>query len=420
MADSFGARLRSLRMSAGMSMGELAKRVSYSKSYLSKIENDLKPPSALVARQCDNILGAGGELTALVPVVGQAAPDAGTDGELWVMSLAGNGDLGFRPVVDDTAASVTGAGLDAVFTEGARSEIDQVVVEGLWASFGELRKLGQVTSPVVVLGTVIAHVHTLRTLAGDSQEPVRTWLLLLAARVAEYAGWMSQEAGDERSALWWTKRAVRFAHAGRDTRLASYAFVREAELALYRQDALATIGLAGRAQADGGAGQRILGLAARAEAQGHALAGDQDSFLRALDRAAERLATAEPAAAGQLFGSSNVDDEVSLARGWALCDLGRPAEAAAILDRQVVKIPATARRARARFGARRALAHACAGEVEEACAVAASVLADARYVDSATVRVDLRQLTRTLARWRDHAEVRALFPELIRALNRPR
>ena len=415
MTDSFGARLRSLRISAGMSMGELAKRINFSKGYLSKIENDHRPPSALVARQCDHVLGAGGELTALVPVAGQAAPDTGTDGELWVMSLAGNGDLGFRPVVDHTET-----GLDAVFTDGARSELDQVVVDGLWAAFAEFRKLGQVTSPVAVLGTVIAHVHTLRTLAADNQEPIRTGLLLLAARVAEYAGWMSQEAGDERSALWWTNRAVRFADAGRDTRFASYAFVRQAELALYRQDGLATIELAGHAQADAGAGPRILGLAARVEAQGHALAGDQDAFLRALDRAAEWLATADPAAAGPVLGSSNVDDEVSLARGWALWDLGQPAESAAILDRQVVRIPVTARRARARFGARRALAHASSGEVEEACAVAAAVLTDARYVDSATVRVDLRHLTRTLARWRDHAEVRSLYPELTRALNRPR
>jgi transcriptional regulator with XRE-family HTH domain len=414
MADSFGARLRSRRISAGLSMGELAKRVNYSKSYLSKIENDLKPPTAQVARQCDHILGAGGELTALVPVAGQAAPEAGTDGELWVMSLAGNGDVGFRPVAADAEV-----GLDAVFTDGARAEADEVVVDGLWASFGRLRDLGQVTSPVVVLGAVIAHVHTLRTLAADNPEPVRTRLLLLASRVAEYTGWMSQEAGDERSALWWTKRAVRFAEAGRDHRLASYALVREAELALYRQDALATIGLAGRAQADAGAGPRILGLAARVEAQGHALAGDQDAFLRALDRSAELFAAAEPAATGQVLGSSNVDDEVSLARGWALCDLGRPAEAAAILDRQVARIPASARRARARFGARRALAHAFSGEVDQACSVAGQALTDARYVDSATVRVDLRQLTRTLARWRDHAGVRTLFPELTRALHRP-
>jgi transcriptional regulator with XRE-family HTH domain len=413
MADSFGARLRSSRISAGMSLGELAKRINYSKSYLSKIENDHRPPSAQLARQCDNILDAGGELTALVQVAGPAAPEAGIDGDLWVMSLAGNGDVGFRPVVGPTEN-----GLDAVFADGARSEIDQVVVDGLSASFDDFRRLGQVTSPVAVLGTVIAQVHTLRALAADNRGPVRAGLVLLAARVAEYAGWMCQEAGDERSAWWWTRRAVRFAEAGRDTRLASYAFVRQAELALYRQDALATIGLAGRAQADAGAGPRVLGLAARAEAQGHALAGDPAAALRALDRAAEWLAAAEPDATGHLFGSSNVDDEVSLARGWALCDLGRPAESAAILDRQVARIPATARRARARFGARRALAHASAGEVEQACAVATAVLADAGFVDSATVRVDLRQLSRTLARWRHHPEVRTLFPELTRALNR--
>src|SRR5205814_276672 len=82
----------------------------------------------------------------------------------------------------------------------------------------------------------------------------------------------------------------------------------------------------------------ILGLAARCEAQGHALAGDRDAFERSLDRATELLAAANSDGAPTL-GSSSVADEASLARGWALYDLGLPAQAAAVLDGQVARIP---------------------------------------------------------------------------------
>ena len=62
MAGTFGASLREFRAAAGISLGELAKRINYSKSYLSKIENDLKPPNAMLARICDRALDAGGAL----------------------------------------------------------------------------------------------------------------------------------------------------------------------------------------------------------------------------------------------------------------------------------------------------------------------------------------------------------------------
>ncbi len=62
MAASFGELLREWRAAAGLSMGELARRVNYSKSYLSKIENDVKPPNATLARLCDDVLDAGGAL----------------------------------------------------------------------------------------------------------------------------------------------------------------------------------------------------------------------------------------------------------------------------------------------------------------------------------------------------------------------
>lgn len=52
-----------------MSLTGLARSIHYSKGYLSKIENGSKPPTLDVARRCDEVLGADGELIRLVRLV---------------------------------------------------------------------------------------------------------------------------------------------------------------------------------------------------------------------------------------------------------------------------------------------------------------------------------------------------------------
>ncbi len=417
MDESFGALLRKLRLDAGISLGRLATRINYSKGHVSKIENGLKPPTPMFAKMCDRELGTDGVLAAALPAtaVPAEAAEAAEPDDVWVMELHENG-LRFAELPRRQVLAGAGALLGYAVTRGPRT-VDEHTLTILRASFDQLRALGTTTSPTIVLAPVIAHVHTLRTLAVDCEEPGRTELLLLAARVAEYAGWMSQEAGQESHALRWTDHAVALA-AGRDPHLASFALFRQAEIALYRHDPLRTVELAQRAQLDSSAGSRILGLAARCEAQGHALAGDVRGYGRALERAAELLALREKTD-GPILGSASVPDEIALVRGWALYDLGRPGEAAELLDAQLAAIPPSARRARARFGVRRALAHAQHGEIEQACAAAVEVLTDVAQVDSATVRVDLRELNRTLNRWSTHLAVRELQPELVTLLRVP-
>jgi hypothetical protein len=226
---------------------------------------------------------------------------------------------------------------------------------------------------------------------------------------------MSQEAGDEQRALSWTRSASELARAGGDREIASYALVREAGLALYRQDPISTIDLAQRAQC-GRASPRTIALAARREAQGHALAGDRDSYERAMDRAVELLDLSRPDTRAYPMLGSTAPDPVELARGWALCDLGRPGEAAAVLDRELTRLPAVSRRSRARFGVRRSLAHALSGEVDRSCLTLVEILDDVAQVESATVRMDLRELARNLSRWHNHGAVREVYPELRRVL----
>jgi hypothetical protein len=108
--------------------------------------------------------------------------------------------------------------------------------------------------------------------------------LIIASRYADYTRWLVQERGTDFGALRWTRQAIELANAAGDPSFAAYGLVRHALMTLYRGDAAQTIQLARRAQA-GTLPPRIRGLAAAREAQGHAIAADYDSTMRALDRA---------------------------------------------------------------------------------------------------------------------------------------
>lgn len=59
---AFGPELRRAREATGMSLGEFAHRSTYSKGYLSKIENGYKPGNVSIARRADALLGTEGRL----------------------------------------------------------------------------------------------------------------------------------------------------------------------------------------------------------------------------------------------------------------------------------------------------------------------------------------------------------------------
>jgi transcriptional regulator with XRE-family HTH domain len=60
----FGEMLRRLRAERGITLGRFADLVHYNKGYLSRIENGQKAPSEELARRCDELLDARGELIA--------------------------------------------------------------------------------------------------------------------------------------------------------------------------------------------------------------------------------------------------------------------------------------------------------------------------------------------------------------------
>jgi len=281
--------------------------------------------------------------------------------------------------------------------------------------FAEQRRLGRTVSPTLVLPVVAAQTRLTLAMAAAARAGERRALLVLAARYAEYTGWMAQEAGDEAAAIAWTAEAARAAAAGGDPELARYALVRRAEIDLYRGDAAGVIAHSVGAQRDGGR-DRVTGLALEREAQGHALSRDRGRSERAADRAQEVLATAGAAAGADGLGPLSAPNRHALVTGWCLFDLGRPEAAAELLDREVPLVPESARREVARFGARRAIAHALAGDPGTAATLAVQLLPVATQVDSATVRVDLQRLLTVLGRWERRPEIARARTEIADAL----
>lgn len=423
----FGAELRRLREAAGISLGQLAQRVHFSKGHLSKVESGQKPASAELARLCDAELGGGGHLVRLhperTPTSTDAAPKPMADGRgTWLLGGAPDGAGYFLPVEQGARP----AGVTHDMTHGMAFGIGRVPVDtdGVLAAFltrfTGVRQLGQITGPAVVLPVTIAETQVLRGLAGSAPRDECAGLWKLAAHYAEYVGWMTQEAGDDAMAARWTQWAVRMAELAGDQDLRWYAMVRRADIALYHDDARSTIELAVQAQANQRVPARVRGLAAQREAQGHALAGDQDACFRALERADVLLdQAAADEVAGPALGTTNTPDLGEIMLGWCLYELGQPGSAAEILDRCIARFASHAHRARAKYAIRAALAYATADELDRAIQILSESLHQVRAVDSATIRHDLRGLTKVLGRRRSDQRVRELQPLLTAALHAP-
>ncbi|GGS07827.1 hypothetical protein GCM10010269_53570 [Streptomyces humidus] len=400
-----------------MSLSELATLVQYSKSHLSKVERG-KRPSVQLARACDQALDAKGALRSLVGAeeAGTSASDSAAEGWVapWTLHLSvdrGNDFLSFRPRAltdpSDKPAMMTWRLPEIVGREDSFS----LALPNFRSLYDECRAMGQSLGPGVVTPLLVTATNALRTIAVSANSTDRIAALRLAGHFAEYAGWMCQEGGDDSAALWWTDQAVALATAGADHDLAAYSLVRRAEIALYAGDSRSTIELARCATQQSG-NPRVRGLAAQREAQGYALQGYDAECRGALDRAASLMSVAASGSPAEsegapVLGSLHMSDPTGFVSGWCLLDLGRPREAAETLDAGLDAVPETARRARARHGARLALALADCGELDHACAVAELVTASLPLVDSATIRSDLRRLNHALRRWHHDPRVRS-------------
>jgi transcriptional regulator with XRE-family HTH domain len=399
-ASVFGAELRRLRVAAGLSMLGLGERIHFSKGYISKVENGQKSPSPHFVRTADNALAAGGRLIALVnehagAEVGATYRDAASPTP--VLRVVGQEED--TPLAGETI-------------EDAEARYSLETFESI---LDNLRNLGQTLNPSTVVDMLKPHIPALLNLAARLDGSLANEALLLAAHFADFTSWMTQETGDDVTALQWLDTSVSLAEEANDNNVVAHSYVRRANIALYQQDAYGTITFARRAQ-EMRCSPRVKRFAALREAQGHALAGDFEEFTACIDRAmALRVHGGEERRRAQL-GPTKIVDPLDLARGWGLYDLGRSADAAEVLEPLLARTDRKNGRAWARTAARLALALAGMREIDRACGLAKDILALPLVARSATIRSDLRQLSRMLNRWSSDPTVREIMPRLSAAL----
>jgi transcriptional regulator with XRE-family HTH domain len=395
-------------MAAGMSLATLAKELHYSKGYLSKIETGQSTASEQVARRADAALGAGGALAKMV--------DTETATETPFTQLRSSVTPSRRDLLQFGGALL----LPLAIPRGNAEAIteDSATAQFYREQFDQLRLRGQRSAPTIVLRSVVTEFWSLVELADAARHPTaQSHLRILAARYAEFAGWMAQEAGQRAVALEWTRWSAAVAQESGDPSLAAYAAVREAELAMYEHRGRQTVELARSVHRYPDVSSRIRGLAAHREAQGHALLGDYRACQAALDQAEQLLNEPAPAGpGGPTLGSTTVQDLGLAVSGWCMYDLGRPKLATESLERVLARTTPAGLRAQALYGARLALAYEAAGDLDRMCDVAARVIEVARPLGSGTVQAELRALARTVARWHSYQPVRQLQVEINAAL----
>ncbi|MEU3457703.1 helix-turn-helix transcriptional regulator [Micromonospora sp. NPDC006766] len=389
----FGPELRRRRSERGISLRDLAVQVHCDAGYLSRVERGLRQPSTIIARMCDRAVAADGALLALttqpVPVgAAHARPELPAP----------------RPATFLVRSFERAASGATVLTDDHQNTLNEAR-----SLFQVLRAQGHVSAPSALLPALAIQFGSLRAAAAQAGGADRDRLVLLAAHYAEYAGWMIQECGDDAGALAMTELAAALAKQAGDVSFVSYTLLRRADVALYNDDGAAVIALVEEALA-GSASLRVQALAAQRAAQGWALLGRAPQCRSALAWAADATAAAdaESVQTGMdiALGPGGGGQLMDVVRGWCYLDLGVPEQAVESLHTGLRRAPRSARRARALYGIRLALAHAATGDLWRSCEAGTVALDEASRVDSASVRHQLHMLATVVRRWPGVADIR--------------
>ncbi|MGH8932897.1 MAG: helix-turn-helix domain-containing protein [Egibacteraceae bacterium] len=452
----FGAELRRWRQQRELSQSRLGERINFDGSLIGKTEKAERMPSLELAKACDEVLVTGGALARLWPLVDQErqraeaaepAPSEPAQGSLagWqpvagvyggacptagfgnvpalepgagvtvsadacvVPVLTSDGKVVFVPVDRRAFLIATGAAFfagDASATEWDRlagairapERVDAEIIGYLQRVLEEHIVVDKRLGPRQLIGVVASQMGFIDRLRKGARDTVRNELLTVGARYAEFAGWLYQDAGDAHAAMYWTDRAMEWAHEALNHMLVSYLLMRKSHQARDQRDTERVIGLAQAAQhVSGPLTARVRALAVQEEAQGHALAGDEVSCHRKLDEALELVARSHRdgvPAPGQGRYCTEVYIELQRANGWL--ELGHPRRAIHLYETQLAKLPAVQQRDSGVYKARHAIAHA-AGDPEQAAAIGHIALAIARDTGSTRILAELHRLDAALA-----------------------
>lgn len=422
--DEFGRQLRRLRENAGLTQVQLAARLGYHHTYVSKIESGAREPRIAFASKADDVLNAGGALLdaaakaranvrvttgAAIPLPraprGTGPPRPAQTRQVVNLPLFGitcptHGAAGCAAPVPAAVAEVPGADGRAVGTE---------TVHGFTALLttyveADLSGITDLAFPVEqALRSLIAVVPKAR---GD----VTDGLLRLAARYADLAGWLRVKRGQHGIAMTWLQRSVEWALASGGLPTACEALSSMSVLAMIEGDGATALEYA-EAAAEVDRGRRWTAVQAKLDqARAHALLGDHrefDRLAKAARHAAERLGDRDRLEAPWLTGAEGETFVASHLAG-GLRDLAEVTGRAEMADRAVTfaetslaNLPARMRGSKLLLTLRLADSQACRGDLDAAVDLARPIMPAVAAAPSTPI---LHELSRLRTRLGNRAE----------------
>jgi transcriptional regulator with XRE-family HTH domain/tetratricopeptide (TPR) repeat protein len=425
----FAEDLRRLRDHAGLSLGELASRAHVNRGYVGHIEHGHRWPSRSVATALDDALDARGALLAAWTVGDCAAPPAavetGPDDETLTLPprewTAADGDalaerlaVGSDRALTPTAARrlvhewlVTETPQTIEITAGRR--IGMGMVDTVTRRVAQLRRIddfiaGRELQPLVER-ELRATARLLREAAYTDR--VGRALLSAVAELCQLAGWVTVDAGAPERAARHLALGVHAAHAAGDrstaANLVSTLAYQVANLDDPREAVLLARSAAAGAREHASATTRAL-LQERV-AWAHARAGEvrhTEQALSAVDTEYDRRRPADDPEWVYWLD----EDEIVIMAGRCYVELGQPGRAIPLLTSVLERYNERQTRECALYTSWLAEAHAQAGNVEHAAALAERTLTLSSSTSSSRGDDRVTLLAQRLAPYREVSAVR--------------
>jgi tetratricopeptide (TPR) repeat protein len=331
-------------------------------------------------------------------VVTEAFQQAGSDvddTDAVVVPCRVNGRIVFVPVPRRTVLASGLAGL-AVASLPAPVQATPVAIGGVSSPvevFAQLRRTliqaDNLMGPRHVLPAVQQRLTTLTAHRKSARGVDAARLLELETRYEELAGWLAQDAGNERSAYGHTARALDASHMTGDADLTAYILGRKAQLAADTGHAHDALGLACAARRTARPGSKLEVIAAMHQAHAHSVLGNEGASLAGYDNALGLLDRAED---DGTWGSWLDAAYVNTARARSMAALGHYEEAATGFRTAIAALPPTYRRDRGVYLAREARALTGAGDHQQAAQIGLEAVQIAAETSSARIITQLDKL----------------------------
>jgi len=408
-AARLGAELRALRAERGLTLEALGRLVGFSPQHISEVERARTPPSHPFTAACDRALEADGRLLALLPAAAQEREQQRrertaarrTVRDMASLRCEAYSDAGGEDLDPTNRRGLLGAGagagaavalgLSATAVPTQARQIDPELPAHSARLLNVLGRHDAAFGPHDVLATVRHQVGMLAEHRQFARGELRTELMRVEARWAEFAAWLSEDTGDWRGRVTWTDRALRLAQESDSPDMAALAKKRQSQWAAQDHGARRAIPLVEAALRVPGTSAQTRAVCLRQAAQSYAMVGDTASCQRGLADTyglVEHADSPAPPWAGE-FRCTHGDVRAAEARCWLWM---QPSKAIPLYEVVLCDWPRNEMRTGGVHQARLALACAAAGERERAKDEGRKALAITRATGSSVAARELKRL----------------------------